>query len=352
MNKLVFKKYEFNNKFSLLELLAFKWKHLKTRELKNKFEWRYEQNPYNKNNPFIYVALNGEQVVGFRAFVIQHFMLRNVLYKVFNPADAIVHPDFRRMGIFSKLNEAFLTDLQHETNAIVLNTSSNNLSTPGYLKQGWQSINYCNRYGFKINLLLTFKNLFGISRKHNNQFEEIIRKYKDNKLIFTTQLRINDIVTLNRKNRNINVITHYRDQSFYNWRYAYPNQNNYFAYYYEEEKLIGYIIFSKRSEFQFMIEEYIAPTRNIFKRLMCFSSRYFRISIIRSHVFSQNEKQKFKSIGFIFEPLKLMTTIGKIRLPFLVRPISLYPTDNNFLIDNHIDIRDSANWDFAQSAIH
>ena len=46
-----------------------------------------------------------------------------------------------------------------------------------------------------------------------------------------------------------------------------------------------------------------------------------------------------------------MTTIGKIRLPFLVRPISLYPTDNNFLIDNHIDIRDSANWDFAQSAI-
>ena len=81
MNKLVFKKYEFNNKFSLLELLAFKWKHLKTRELKNKFEWRYEQNPYNKNNPFIYVALNGEQVVGFRAFVIQHFILEMFFIK-------------------------------------------------------------------------------------------------------------------------------------------------------------------------------------------------------------------------------------------------------------------------------
>lgn len=352
MNTLVFEKYTSHHKSSLLQLLAFKWDGMNDSEIKEKFEWRYEQNPYSGGKLFIYIALNDEQVVGFRAFVIQHWILRETLYKVFNPADAIVHPDFRRMGIFSKLNKVFLADLQHEMSTVILNTSSNNLSTPGYLKQGWQSINYCNRYGFKINLLSPLKKLFGISWKHNKQLTKFTRKHKNYNLIFTTQLRIDDIVTLNRQSRNINLITHLRDKPFYDWRYTYHSRSNYFAYYYEGEKLIGYIVFNKISDSQFMIEEYIAPTIKVLKRLICYSSRYFRTSITRIHVFSQKEELKFKSIGFFFEPLKLMTTIGKIRLPFLVRPITLHPTDNNFIINKHIDIRDSANWDFTQSVIH
>ena len=58
------------------------------------------------------VFINNEQIVGFRAFVVQLFKLGKVKYKVFNPEDAIVHSDFRRMGIFFKLNEIFLADLQ------------------------------------------------------------------------------------------------------------------------------------------------------------------------------------------------------------------------------------------------
>ena len=352
MNKLIFKKYTLENKISLLQLLAFKWTYLTYAEIKEKFEWRYEQNPYNDRRPVIYVALNNEQVVGFRAFVVQLFKLGEVQYKVFNPADAIVHPDFRRMGIFSKLNETLLADLQNESKAIILNTSSNNLSTPGYLKQGWQVMNYVNRYGIKLNLFITLKYLFLHKKKNKKHFKEIRIKHKDRTYVFTQQLHIDDIVALNNQRGNITALTHIRDASFYQWRYSYQKDTYFYAYLYNKAKLEEYIIFRKSSTYQTIIEEYVLATKKTFNRLLRASFRHFDFPVIRTHVLSQPEKKMMKGIGFTMEPFWLMKAMGKIRLPFLVRPSIQEPKNEDFILNNNLDIRCADNWQLNQSAIH
>lgn len=54
MNTLAFEKYRPDHKSSLLQLLAFKWDDMSNSEIKEKFEWRYEQNPLTKDEPCIY----------------------------------------------------------------------------------------------------------------------------------------------------------------------------------------------------------------------------------------------------------------------------------------------------------
>ena len=146
-----FCKYKSTYKSSILKLLASKWEGVSPEEIRQRFEWRYEKNPYSNNSIYIYLACNGEQVVGFRAFVVQFFGIGDNLYKVFSPADAIVDSNYRRMGIFTQLNNFFLDDIQNISNAIVLNTSSNQFSSPANLKQGWMAMDYIHKFGFQIN---------------------------------------------------------------------------------------------------------------------------------------------------------------------------------------------------------
>ena len=51
-------------------------------------------------------------------------------------------------------------------------------------------------------------------------------------------------------------------------------------------------------------------------------------------------------------PIKLMTILGRIKLPFLVRPIIKNPTEKDFIIENQIDLRISNYWQLNQSAVH
>lgn len=287
-----FCKYKPTYKSAILKLLALIWKGMSPEEIQQKFEWRYEKNPYS-NNIYIYLAFNGWQVVGIRALVVQLIRLGKVEYKVFTPADAIVHPDFRRMGIFSKLNETLLADLQNEPKAIILNTSSNNLSCPGNLKQGWQAMDYVNRYGIKFNLLNTLKYLFLHKKKNKKHFKEIRIEYKDRTYVFTQKIHIDDIVALNNQRSNVTTLTHIRDASFYQWRYSYQKQNYFYAYSYNEAKLEEYIIF-KSSTYQTLVEEYVLETNKTLKKLLRDSSRYFDFPIIRMHALSKYDEKKIK----------------------------------------------------------
>ena len=82
------------------------------------------------------------------------------------------------------------------------------------------------------------------------------------------------------------------------------------------------------------------------------SFRHFDFPVIRTHVLSQPEKKMMKGIGFTMEPFWLMKAMGKIRLPFLVRPSIQEPKNEDFILNNNLDIRCADNWQLNQSAIH
>jgi len=100
--------YSEKYKTSLIKLLGYMWKNLSEDQIKEKFEWRYELYPFQKE-AFINIAINEmNNVVGFRAFVVQEFCFHNEQFKVYNPADAIIHPEHRRKGLFSKLTDSLI----------------------------------------------------------------------------------------------------------------------------------------------------------------------------------------------------------------------------------------------------
>jgi len=353
MQKIVFTQYTPQYKDSLLSLLSLKWDGLSTAEIKEKFEWRYEHNPHNSNKPCIYVACKDNQVIGFRAFVVQHFSFNGVLYKVYNPADAIVHPNYRRMGIFAKLNDTFLNDLQGEEKSLIFNTSSNQYSSPGNLKQNWQAIHYVNRYGYKFSLNLRFGNLPSLQHK-NELINSVNNLYKRDGVVSSQTLLHKELSSLNFALRKQlpNQLIHIRDEKFYLWRYALNKKDYYFVYYYYEQQLDGYLILRKISNRKMIIEEYFAQSNSILKCMVRKVLKANNLLMIRMHIFSEKEALLLRRIGFVIEPVKLMNKLGKIRLPFLVRPAILHPKDSDFLLHNKFDIRDPNLWIFDQSVIH
>jgi hypothetical protein len=69
---IVITKYRPDYKQSLIDFLKYKWNDLDECERKQRFEWRYLQNPYQKK-PYVYLAVDNDTVVGFRGAVTQLF---------------------------------------------------------------------------------------------------------------------------------------------------------------------------------------------------------------------------------------------------------------------------------------
>ncbi len=354
MNTLIVRKYTLNHKASLLQLLVYKWENLTTEKIKEKFEWRYEKNPLTKNEPCIYVTLDNDKVVGFRAFVIQKFIFNHKTYRVYTPADAIVHPNYRRMGIFSKLNNIFLEDIKNQENTLILNTSSNQFSSPGSIKQGWNEMNYINKFGYRFRMFRKIVNACSLQNyKLLKEQQEVIVNKEKYQFVFTQELKIDSIVQLNEKHRNPMHITHLRDASFYRWKYLYLHSNEYYyAYCYHNAQLIGYVIFYKYKPNKLIIEEYIVLENKLFNRLVGRCMTYFNISNVRIPIFSYLEEKNIIKSGFFIEPTFVTKVLGKVRLPFLTRPTTKEPSQKDFMIEPKVDIRDVSNWFFQHSVIH
>ena len=95
----VFSKYESKYKKSLLQLLNSEWKYSE-----DYFDWKY-RNPYS-DEILGWVVVHKNKVVGFRGLMARNrSQVNEQNVKVFSFGDGFVHKDYRRKGIFSKLNK-------------------------------------------------------------------------------------------------------------------------------------------------------------------------------------------------------------------------------------------------------
>lgn len=69
------------------------------------FAWKYEENPYVYHVP-IFVAETAGELVGARPFFALELSVNGRRHLALQPCDAMVHPDHRRRGLFTRLNEA------------------------------------------------------------------------------------------------------------------------------------------------------------------------------------------------------------------------------------------------------
>ena len=102
------------------------------------FRWKYESNPVVDGIP-ITVARHGDDLVGCRSFLPLSVAVGGEHHVAFQPCDTMVHPDHRRRGLFTRMNERAIERYADGPPAFFFNFPNAN-SKPGNLSMGWRPV--------------------------------------------------------------------------------------------------------------------------------------------------------------------------------------------------------------------
>ncbi|WP_293030123.1 GNAT family N-acetyltransferase [Natronococcus sp.] len=102
------------------------------------FRWKYEDNPYADHVPIV-VAEDDGDLVGCRSLFAQEMRGHGAVRTAFQPCDTMVHPDYRRRGLFDRMNERTLERYAESGPAFFFNFP-NEASKRGNLNHGWREI--------------------------------------------------------------------------------------------------------------------------------------------------------------------------------------------------------------------
>jgi GNAT superfamily N-acetyltransferase len=101
-------------------------------------EWKHRENPFGASP--MWVALDGERVVGFRVFLRWEFTDgEGRVVRAVRAVDTATDPDYQGRGIFTRLTLEAVAALPTEGVDMIFNTP-NGKSLPGYLKMGWREV--------------------------------------------------------------------------------------------------------------------------------------------------------------------------------------------------------------------
>ncbi|WP_194976259.1 GNAT family N-acetyltransferase [Aquiflexum lacus] len=340
--KVIFKVRKFTDQDTLkvIELLSNIWDLPTKVEIESKFFWQYKSNPFQSEEN-IYLAFDNEKLIGIRAFVPLDANFFGKIFEILCPSDAIVHPEYRKKGVFSLLNNSFIADLNSRfvSTGCVLNLSSNEASLKGNLNKGWVKTNCKRTYVYRFSMFNSIYRLLNKSYKNENK----IKKIKNRLFSVSKKININSILDLRKNIVWDNYISVNRNFNYYEWRYIKNPSDFYFGYIYENDKLISFMILKKISVNQFEVEEYFSLEPENLKCLLNFLQRELKIPIIKMKVFSERQIKYTNKLGMKLYPIILEKLTGKIRAPILVRSFKENPCENDYFFYGK-DIRDMNNW--------
>ena len=101
------------------------------------FAWKYEDNPYVDHVPILVATTEGT-VVGARPFFALCMSCNHARDVVLQPCDAMVHPEHRRQGLFTRMTERAIERYQGDCRYFF--NFPNHRSLPGNRKLGWRSV--------------------------------------------------------------------------------------------------------------------------------------------------------------------------------------------------------------------
>jgi len=151
------------------------------------WSWRHLNNPFVKDQSDVTIARKDGRLVGANCFIVLEFMYRGKRMKAVQSCDTMVHPAFRRFGIFSQM---IMTAENHfrEQGYHFLFGFPNQYSLPGFLKAGWKQVRSMYRWDLLLNVEKTLQNLMPIvplKRLASHSFKLFFRNAfnrSDNKL--------------------------------------------------------------------------------------------------------------------------------------------------------------------------
>lgn len=143
------------------------------------WRWKHELNPFGPS--LVLVAENENGIIGLRTLMKWRFRYLEKTIDAFRPVDTVVHPAWRRKGIFEGLTTLAIENISAKTNSNFVFNTPNKVSGRGYEKMGWIKSGKTNLLiaPYPINILKnkfsdytsTFLNKFQLPEKVPNYLE-------------------------------------------------------------------------------------------------------------------------------------------------------------------------------------
>jgi len=319
------------------------------------WKWKYLQNPLASAHPEVVVAIDNNKIVGARPLLLSELWLGNQRVKAAQPCDTMVHSEYRREGLFSKMNKLAIEFYRNNSYALFYNFP-NGMSRPGYLKQGWKMTaiteNLCRFNNPQKLLAHKLKNrpagylagsLYDRFLNHRVQSNSLSGNFHSE--VFNQYPFMLQEVAVLRDKATISIA---RDETYFKWRFDRHPENKYeYIVVKKGEALWGYAVISRQEQNNGLVHgiimDYLVKNNDIecFRVLMnaCLNElEKFKCDLIFVWAFSeiQFRQELMKNFGFK-SPLKF--PYGKLLGTgyFLVREI------NSELLGG-MDIFNGSNW--------
>ncbi|MFZ2630630.1 MAG: hypothetical protein WA081_08520 [Desulfosalsimonadaceae bacterium] len=333
----------------VLKVLAHLWGN----DLENNrsyFDWKYSLNPYVEKVLGI-VALHENKVVGFRGYFATRWKLSEPDKEVviLCPGDTCVDPKHRRKNLSMLMGKLAMEDYA-QSYPVFFNFSSNNQSTPGYLKMGFAPLaskGYLNHY--TLWGLIRYIRSSGQKGKEAGiaipmgDFGDIeVSRYPK-----PAQMAglVSGQVPSGRR------IVPDQDENFFQWRFN--NQRKKYVFYYckKGNGISGYMVVrvlpkNKRG----LIIDYAAQDDISAAKLVSFPIRNRHFNVLSISAYSVTDSMAAVVKNFKFKSQNILRTIEKKiegEWPLLVRPVKKDPKEQDFFIGG-VDIRNFLNWSIKE----
>lgn len=303
-----YEKYAPHRRRDVIALLDLLWGWSDPKKSTVFFDWRYEDNPYT-TAPAVFIARDGDRVVGLRCYVVQKFRRGADTVLVACPADAIVHPDYRRLGLFYDLTQFSIEHMLPDVR-IILSLSANRASAAANRKIGWTEFG-TTKYMHRIRLP-------GFTHRNGEQSTRNTRLQGSNFRILecpeTPTPSTHAFPQIDGAQ-----FANARDEAYYAWRYRQPFAK--FSYLAAQEgEQRGYLILRSTAHRQFSVMDYGFDSTSVLSRMVEGFTRASRAYSLRllNLTLRGKEAAAFRHAGFRNEPHWLIRLLHKHRAGALV----------------------------------
>jgi len=291
---------------------------------KKYFLWKYRDNK-SIDKILAFVAIKNGEIIGFRGYYPQEYKIDNDVILIASVSDTVVHPSYRRQGVFITLTsfaEKMLDDIYNIK--YYLNLTPSWPTIPGYKKLGWKIVNkkYFLSYYCSLSIII---NIFKQNKSNINY--EI-----SNKLHYYEVLKLIDY----KKNKiRINF-----DKDSLLWRYNNPVRIYKFIYLKDKyENITAFLSLLVMNKNEYIIMDYSYKSISEFNNIINVLNQKLKPKKVTSWSFAipLKEKKVLMLNGYL-PIINIINILNKKKiLPYLIKYL------NNKLI-NDIAFYDNSNW--------
>jgi len=337
-------------------------------------EWKYEQNPYNKEH-LIYLAMHNGRAVGMRGFF-------GVQWECGIPAqrftslyadDMVIAPEHRGRGLMAKIMTSAFEDLAARGYDYVFNLSAGPATLHSSLAMGWRSAGWVrpmrrqpwfnalkDNVPLRVMKVLLFAGrLVGVDIRRlkkpvrtldrvESQQNSRIAEHPSSISIEKTP-RCSAMAELVERIDSSGRIRHVRDNEYFRWRFQNPLRR-YRYIYWDEDRLEGYLVLQEQlgenvDRNLLSIVDWEATGAMVRERLLQIAITSFahdRELRIWSATLPQSTIALLRNNGF--RTIKPPTDVATFPPAILVRPVAGYPLDREWAFGDR-RLLDLASWE-------